>query len=143
MVFQYKYFKIVLLIDFQKEYDDYTYANFSFYENTVDLNTQMISPIASNGFSYYTYALTGTFYEDGKLINKIEVTPKRPKDRVFSGVIYIVEDDWQIYGLDLKTTKLNNIPLIVYGAYKHKKFPKWRYENNYIKTNLEFVHNIL
>lgn len=79
-------------------------ANFSFYENTLDLNTQIISPIASNAFSYYNYTLEGTFFEDGSLVNKILVTPKRPKDRVFSGYIYIVEDDWQVYGVDLKTT---------------------------------------
>ncbi len=78
-------------------------ANFDFYENTLDLNTQIISPIASNAFNYYTYVLEGTFYEEGKLINKIQVNPKRPKDRVFKGTIYIVEDDWQIYGIDLST----------------------------------------
>ncbi|WGK64873.1 DUF5686 and carboxypeptidase regulatory-like domain-containing protein [Croceiramulus getboli] len=78
-------------------------ANFSFYDNTVDLNVPMVSPIARNAFSYYDYRLLGAFYEEGKLINKIEVTPKRPKDRVFNGVIYIVEDDWQLYGLELKT----------------------------------------
>jgi len=32
------------------------------------------------------------------------VIPRRPKDRVFSGLIYIVEDDWQIYGVELETT---------------------------------------
>ena len=78
-------------------------ANFSFYENTIDLNAQMVSPIASNAFSYYNYTLEGTFYEEGKLINKIQVSPKRPKDRVFKGVIYIVEDDWQLYGVNLET----------------------------------------
>lgn len=78
-------------------------ANFSFYENTLDLNAQIISPIASNAFAYYTYKLEGTFYDGGSLINKILVTPKRPKDRVFDGYIYIVEDDWQLYGVDLNT----------------------------------------
>ena len=78
-------------------------ANFSFYENTIELNAQLISPIGVNAFSYYRYKLIGTFYEQGKIINKIEVTPRRPKDRVFSGVIYIVEDEWQLYGVDLST----------------------------------------
>ncbi len=78
-------------------------ANFSFYENTININSQMISPIGTNALAYYTYTLIGTFYEQGKLINKIEVTPRRPKDRVFSGLIYIVEDDWQLYGVELAT----------------------------------------
>ncbi|MGB5943113.1 MAG: DUF5686 and carboxypeptidase regulatory-like domain-containing protein [Leeuwenhoekiella sp.] len=79
-------------------------ADFSFYENTLDLNTQLVSPIASNAFNYYDYKLLGSFRESGKLINKIEVTPKRPKDRVFFGILYIVEDDWQLYGIQLETT---------------------------------------
>ncbi len=79
-------------------------ANFSFYENTIDLNAAIVSPIASNAFSYYNYILDGIFYEGTKLINKIRVTPKRPNDRVWSGIIYIVEDDWQLYGVELTTT---------------------------------------
>ncbi|GER60876.1 membrane protein [Patiriisocius marinus] len=79
-------------------------ATFSFYENTLELNTAIVSPIANNAFSYYDYKLDGVFYEDGKLINKVNVIPKRPKDRVFKGVIYIVEDDWQLYGVEISTT---------------------------------------
>jgi hypothetical protein len=75
-------------------------ANFSFYENTVDLNASIVSPIANGALSYYRYKLDGVFYEGSKLINKIIVTPRRPKDRVWSGIIYIVEDDWQLYGVD-------------------------------------------
>jgi hypothetical protein len=78
-------------------------ANFSFYENSIDLNAAIVSPIASNAFGYYHYKLDGIFYEGSKLINKILVTPKRPKDRVWQGVIYIVEDDWQLYGVELTT----------------------------------------
>ncbi len=80
-------------------------AYFSFYENTLEINSQMISPIAEYAFNYYRYKLSGVFYDDrGNLINKIEVLPKRENDRVFSGYIYIVEDLWQIYGVDLTTT---------------------------------------
>lgn len=80
-------------------------SEFSFYENTIDLNAKIVSPIADYAFNYYNYKLEGVFYNDsGQLINKIKVTPKRPKDRVFNGYIYIVEDSWQIYGVELDTT---------------------------------------
>jgi len=79
-------------------------ANISFYENTVELNAALVSPIANNAFGYYNYKLEGVFYEGPKLINKIKVTPKRPNDRVWHGYIYIVEDDWQFYGVELSTT---------------------------------------
>ncbi len=78
-------------------------ANFSFYENTINLNAAIVSPIANSALGYYRYKLDGVFYEGNKLINKIIVTPRRPKDRVWKGVIYIVEDDWQLYGAELTT----------------------------------------
>jgi len=59
----------------------------------------MLSPIASNAFANYRYHLEGTFIEDGKLINKITVSPRRPNDKVFTGTVYIVEDDWELYGV--------------------------------------------
>lgn len=80
-------------------------SDFSFYNNTIEINAAIISPIADYAFNYYDYQLTSGFYDDrGNLINKILVTPKRPKDRVFSGYLYIVEDTWQIYGVELETT---------------------------------------
>ena len=88
-------------------------ANFSFYENTIDLNVQMLSPIASNAFANYKYSLEGTFIEDGKIINKITVTPRRPNDKVFTGTIYIVEDDWELYGVDLYADgKVIQVPVV-------------------------------
>ena len=79
-------------------------VNFNFYKNTIDLESKVISPIASYAFNYYTYKLVGTFYEDSHLINKIEVTPKKKTDNAFSGTIYIVEDDWAIYVINLTVT---------------------------------------
>ncbi len=82
-------------------------VEFSLYDNTFGLGgaAQLVSPLADNAFSYYDYRLTGTFYEDGKtLINQIELRPKRPQDKTFSGTVYIVEDDWSVYAVDLKTT---------------------------------------
>ena len=80
-------------------------SDFSFYNNTVDINAEIVSPIADYGFNYYNYKLEGVFYDtNGQLINKIKVLPKRPNDRVFSGFIYIAEDSWQIFGTELVTT---------------------------------------
>jgi hypothetical protein len=91
-------------------------ANFDFYNNTVDLNNQIVSPIADYAFNYYKYQLIGTFFDENNfLINKIKVISKRPNDSTFEGVIYIVEDQWSIYGLDLKTLGSNvNLPFIEY-----------------------------
>jgi len=59
-------------------------SEFSFYNNTVDINAKIVSTIADYAFNYYNYKLEGVFYdESGQMINKIQVTPKRPNDRVF------------------------------------------------------------
>ncbi|MDP5078152.1 MAG: DUF5686 and carboxypeptidase regulatory-like domain-containing protein [Nonlabens sp.] len=89
-------------------------ANFDFYNNNIDLNNRIVSPIADYAFNYYNYKLLGTFYDDNKfLINKIEVKSKRPKDNTFDGIIYIVEDQWTIDGLELSTAGENiNVPVI-------------------------------
>lgn len=80
-------------------------VDYNFYNNTIELGNQIISPIANNAFGYYRYKLDGIFYDDlGNLINKITVMPKRENDPIFEGTIYIVEDQWTIYALELDIT---------------------------------------
>ncbi|WP_299666790.1 DUF5686 and carboxypeptidase regulatory-like domain-containing protein [uncultured Polaribacter sp.] len=89
-------------------------SNINFYENSIEIFNDLVSPISTNAFSYYEYKLVGTFYEkDGKLINKIKLIPKRKNDRVFDGFIYVVEDDWALYGADVTTTGAQvNLPMV-------------------------------
>ena len=84
---------------------------FNFYNNDIKLNVSLISPIASNAFNYYKYKLESSFFDDNnQLINKIKVIPKRDKEPVFEGYIYIVDDSWAIYAVDLeiKGYRMNN-----------------------------------
>lgn len=82
---------------------------FNFYENLVSIDglsdRPFISPINENAFLSYRYKLLGTMFEDGKMINKIEVIPKRKTDPCFHGVIYIVENTWRIHSADMYLTK--------------------------------------
>lgn len=89
-------------------------VNFNLYKNTVEIGNEIISPIANYAFSYYNYKLTGSFYDkNGQQISKIAVLPKRKNDRVFSGFIYIAEDDWALYGTDIIVTGAQvNLPMI-------------------------------
>ena len=89
-------------------------VDYNFYNNTIELGNQIISPIANNAFSYYKYTLEGVFYDDkGHLINKVNVIAKRENDPIFQGYIYIVEDQWTIYALELKITgKQARIPAV-------------------------------
>ena len=79
--------------------------DFNFYENHIDVMRNLISPIASNALSYYNYKLLGTIFDEaGRMINKIEVIPKRSEDPVFRGLIYITEDLWNIHSTELIVT---------------------------------------
>jgi len=89
-------------------------VNFNLYKNTVEIGNEIISPIANYAFGYYTYKLVGSFYaKNGEMINKIAIFPKRKNDRVFTGFIYIVEDDWALYGTDITVTGAQvNLPMV-------------------------------
>jgi hypothetical protein len=89
-------------------------ANINFYENSVEFGNDLISPISADAFTYYKFKLEGSFYDkNGKLINKIKLIPKRKNDRVFNGFLYIVEDDWALYGADVSVTGAQvNIPIV-------------------------------
>ena len=77
-------------------------ATYDFYNNTLEFDISLISPIANNAFNYYKFKLEGTFFdENNQQICKIKVIPKRDKEPVFEGYIYIVDDSWAIYAIDL------------------------------------------
>lgn len=89
---------------------------FNFYENLVQISglsdRPFISPINENAFLSYRYKLLGTTFEDGKMINKIEVIPKRNTDPCFHGTIYIVENSWRIHSADMYMTKESKIKFV-------------------------------
>ncbi len=97
-------------------FNQFRYLNYNFYENLITMrdvsNRPFVSPINENAFLYYNYKLLGSYFEDGKEINKIQVLPKRESDPVFSGVIYIQENSWRLSGIDLFLTKKNKINFV-------------------------------
>jgi hypothetical protein len=88
----------------------------NFYQNMLEMeglsSRPFVSPIADNALFYYRYRLLGTNMENGQLINKIELIPKRDADPVFRGIIYIIEDSWRIHSADLYLTKESNIQFV-------------------------------
>ena len=87
--------------------------NISFYENYLNWdglsNRPFVSPIAENALFYYDYKLIGSFLENGELINKIQLLPKRKYDPAYRGYIYIVEDSWRLHSVDFLMSKESNI----------------------------------
>lgn len=75
----------------------------SFYQPEV---AEAISPLSPKAFGYYKFKLEGYFNERGVNINRIKVTPRSRGDNVFEGYIYIIENEWSIHSLWLKSYKL-------------------------------------
>lgn len=93
-------------------------AFISLYNNNVNvfdnrLNPRgFVSPIADGAIGMYKFKYLGSFYEDGKEINSIRVTPRRTYEPLFSGVINITDGDWRIHSFDLLLTKTSQLELI-------------------------------
>jgi hypothetical protein len=80
----------------------------SFYNNLVKSGFSergFVSPIAANALLFYQYELVGSSQQNGELVHKIRVTPRRRTDPVFSGFIYVVEGSWRLHSVDLRLTK--------------------------------------
>jgi len=116
---------------------------FSFYENSFELERQMLSPISDAALNYYKYELIGIYFDYKKRrINKIKVTPKRDSDPCFYGTIYIVHDLWNIHSLDLGVTaKASQVYVLDSLTFKQVYLPleepdKWALFNNSISFQL-------
>ena len=82
----------------------------SFYNNNINIGKNLnprgfISPIADNALKYYDYKLEGSFFENGIMINRILVIPKRKYEPLFSGYINIMEGEWRVYSVQMKLLK--------------------------------------
>jgi len=83
----------------------YSFFILSFYKNliTPPIGNQRgyVSPLSDNAFFYYKFRLEGSFMDGNKKVYKIKVIPKRPTDPVFSGDLYIQDNDYRIHSADL------------------------------------------
>jgi len=101
----------------------------NFYNNNVNVFiTQLnprgfVSPIANGALNYYRYKYLGSFFEEGKEINKIQVIPRRKYEPLFTGTINITEGDWRIHSLDLYLVKEYGLEIIDTLSIKQIQFP--------------------
>jgi hypothetical protein len=90
----------------------------NFYGNNVHALTDrlsprgFVSPIADAALNYYRYKFLGSYFEEGREINRIQVIPRRKFEPLFSGTIEIVEGDWRIHSLDLLLLKTSQLQFL-------------------------------
>lgn len=127
----------------------FTFPSFiSLYQNNVTVFTErlnprgFISPIADRAISFYKFKFLGTFFEDGKAINSILVTPRRTYEPLFSGIINITDNDWRIHSFDLMLTKNAQLEIIDSLQITQLHVPVteevWRTKNQLLHFNMKF-----
>jgi len=90
----------------------------NFYQNNVALfngnvNPRgFVSPVADAAFHYYQFKFEGSFFENGKMIDRIRVTPRRKNEPLFDGYLQIIDEEWRIHSLNLTTTKSQGLDLL-------------------------------
>lgn len=82
-----------------------TEANFNFYQTTIQnrglSDHTFLSPLSPLAPLSYKYDLKGYSLENGQGIYKIRITPKAFGNALFSGDVYIYENSWNLYKVDL------------------------------------------
>ena len=82
-----------------------TYTDFNLYDERIEIEREILSPLADNAFNYYNFKLLGRYKdENGYDIYKISVIPRRSGDPTFSGDLYVVDEWWNLAGVDLALT---------------------------------------
>lgn len=77
--------------------------DFTLYETHTTFGRPILSPVAPGAFGYYDYRLIGSFPDqDGHLIYKIALIPKRGEDPVYQGHLYMAGEYWSITQAELQ-----------------------------------------
>ncbi|MFN0201426.1 MAG: DUF5686 family protein [Bacteroidia bacterium] len=72
----------------------------------------IISPIADNAMFYYDYKLMGVGNERGVKYYKINILPKRERDPIFFGTIYLTDSSYAIKEIDVHTSKAQQLETV-------------------------------
>ena len=55
-----------------------------------------LSPLAPEAFNYYSFVYEGISNDNGHIVNKIRIIPKKGDSKLVSGHIYIADDLWSV-----------------------------------------------
>ena len=84
-------------------------ADFDFYDNMVAMReiteTPIVSPVSRTAILSYKYKLLSSVEEDGQLVHKIRVTPRKTGNSTVKGHIYINDELWNINRVDFDMPK--------------------------------------
>ena len=62
----------------------------------------VVSPFDRQALQVYNFRLLGMFEDQGRMINRIQVIPRRKGNDVFEGIINVADGYWSVHSADLK-----------------------------------------
>ena len=84
----------------KKQQEALNYLNLNIYSPEI-YEGSFLSPLAPNALSYYHFTLLDTEESDGVKVYKIRFTPKQKSQKLVSGHLYIIDERWTIYKIDV------------------------------------------
>ena len=87
------------------------------YDNIIHIQSGVskrgfISPANTNAFLHYRFKFHHSYRDDGRMIYKIEVIPKRNFEPLFRGFVYVVDNDWVFQQVDLSVDKRAQLDIL-------------------------------
>jgi hypothetical protein len=71
----------------------------------------IISPLDRQALNVYQFRMLGMFEDQGRMINRIQIVPRRKGNDVFEGIINVADGYWSVHSADLKL----NAPMMEIG----------------------------
>ena len=65
----------------------------------------MISPLSPQALTYYNFVFKGIVNENGRVVNKIQIVPKKGGAKLFSGYVCIVDETWNVSYAELTSSQ--------------------------------------
>jgi len=117
-------------------------SDFNFYRNLVTIRNvaevPMVSPLSRTSVISYKFKLIESKEENGILVHKIKVTPRKKGNATCKGYIYINEGLWNINRLDLAFAKGG---LKFFDAFRLKQDFKLLPDSTWLPYRVEFIYS--
>ncbi|MEM7110041.1 MAG: DUF5686 and carboxypeptidase regulatory-like domain-containing protein, partial [Bacteroidota bacterium] len=88
---------------------NFSETDFNFYQNLVEMRglaeAPIISPLSRTSILAYKFILEKSTEENGVIVHKIKVVPRKASNSTFMGYIYINDSIWNINRLNLSINK--------------------------------------
>ncbi|UCC44202.1 MAG: carboxypeptidase-like regulatory domain-containing protein [Candidatus Zixiibacteriota bacterium] len=85
----------------------------NFNRNRIELGEYaIVSPTARDAMNHYNYYLLDTLMLDGRMIFRLEIEPKNPKEPLFVGFVHIADSTFDVVEVDVGVTEGVSFPFI-------------------------------